>query len=161
LTKNQAGDIIFSLYSIEYRIFSKIAMASRLNKMTLELKPIGRSRSLTNDAYQQIRASILTNKLTPGQQLKEEWLAAQLHISATPVREALAKLEREKLVKVIPHRGKFVADITPIDVHDIYEVRRELEGLAIMLAIPNIPSEELEALAQFFLTNGCYRCFKS
>lgn len=118
--------------------------------MTLELKPIGRSRSLTNDAYQHIKASILSNKLEPGQQLKEEWLAAQLHISATPVREALSKLEREKLVKVIPHRGKFVADITPEDVHDIYEVRRELEGLAITLAIPNIPLEELEGLEQFF-----------
>ena len=118
--------------------------------MTLELKPIGRSRSLTNDAYQHIKASILSNKLEPGQQLKEEWLAAQLHISATPVREALSKLEREKLVNVIPHRGKFVAEITPEDVHDIYEVRRELEGLAITLAIPHIPPEELEGLEQFF-----------
>lgn len=123
---------------------------SKLNEMTLELKPIERSRSLTNDAYQHIKASILSNKLEPGQQLKEEWLAAQLQISPTPVREALAKLEQEKLVTVIPHRGKFVAEITPEDVRHIYEVRRELEGLAIMLAIPNIPPAELEALEQFF-----------
>jgi DNA-binding GntR family transcriptional regulator len=117
---------------------------------TKVLPPIGRSRSLTLDAYHHIKAFILSNELLPGQQLKEEWLAAQLNISPTPLREALAKLEQEKLVNFVPHRGKFVAEITAKEVEDIYEVRRELEGLAVALAMPSICPQQLAELTRAF-----------
>ena len=122
--------------------------------MTANLIPIPGGRSLTNIAYQQIKQSILDNRLIPGQQLKEEWLASQLHISPTPVREALAKLEQEKLIKIIPHRGKFVAEITVDDVCEIYEVRSVLEGLAVMSATPLIPETALFELEQAFQAAG-------
>lgn len=114
------------------------------------LTPIRRSRSLTQDAYQHIKAAIIANELRPGQQLKEEELASQLGISSTPLREALAKLEQEWLVKTIPHRGKFVTEITAETVRDIFEVRRELEGLAVELAMPSLAQKDLEELEAYF-----------
>jgi DNA-binding GntR family transcriptional regulator len=114
------------------------------------LTPIRRSRSLTQDAYVQIKSAIIANELKPGQQLKEEELASQLGISSTPLREALAKLEQEWLVETIPHRGKFVAEITPENVREVFEVRRELEGLAVELALPSLTTEDLEELGAFF-----------
>lgn len=114
------------------------------------MEPIRRTRSLSEDAYRSIKESILRNDLEPGQQLKEEELASELGISATPLREALAMLQREGFVKVIPYRGKFVTKVTPELVRDIYEVRRTLEGLATELATPHIPDEELEELEMLF-----------
>lgn len=116
--------------------------------MTLE--PIRRARSLSEDAYRSIKESILLNDLKPGQQLKEEELASELGISATPLREALAMLQREGFVNIIPYRGKFVTEVTPELVKDIYEVRRTLEGLATELATPHIPDEQLEELEVLF-----------
>lgn len=116
------------------------------------LTPIRRSRSLTQDAYEQIKSAIIANELKPGQQLKEEELASQLGISSTPLREALAKLEQEWLVETIPHRGKFVVGITPEHVREVFEVRRELEGLAVELALPSLTTEDLEELGTFIET---------
>jgi DNA-binding GntR family transcriptional regulator len=110
------------------------------------LTPIQRSSSLKEEAYQRIKAAIIANELKPGQQLKEERLAAQLGISATPLREALAKLEQEWLVQIAPHQGRFVTEITAELVKDIFEVRRELEGLAIELATPSLAQNDLEEL---------------
>jgi DNA-binding GntR family transcriptional regulator len=116
------------------------------------LTPISRSRSLTQDAYGQIKSAIIANELKPGQQLKEEELASQLGISSTPLREALAKLEQEWLIETIPHRGKFVAEITPDNVKELFEVRCELEGLAVELAMPSLVLNDLEDLGAYLET---------
>jgi DNA-binding GntR family transcriptional regulator len=130
-----------------YDIFSPDAILA--GSKTPMLTPIRRSRSLTQDAYRQIKSAIIANELKPGQQLKEEELASQLGISSTPLREALAKLEQEWLVETVPHRGKFVVEITPENVRELFEVRRELEGLAVELALPSLTSDDLEELGAF------------
>ncbi len=79
-------------------------------------------------------------------------MASQLGISSTPLREALAKLEQEWLVETIPHRGKFVVEITPENVKELFEVRRELEGLAVELALPFLTSDDLEELGAYLET---------
>ena len=61
-------------------------------------------------------------------------LAAQLGVSRTPVREAIHLLEKESLVRQIPHKGVVVAGITKKQLRDVLEIRGMLEELAVQLA---------------------------
>lgn len=139
--------VLHNIYYMNCVFFSPDAILA--GSKSPMLTPIRRSRSLTQDAYVQIKSAIIANELKPGQQLKEEELASQLGISSTPLREALAKLEQEWLVETVPHRGKFVVEITPENVRELFEVRRELEGLAVELALPSLTLDDLEELDAF------------
>ncbi len=90
--------------------------------------------SLREAVYQTLRRAILTNTFEPGYRLMEMKLAAQLGVSRTPVREAIQLLERESLVRQIPHKGVVVAGITLKQLRDVLEVRSMLEVLAVQLA---------------------------
>ncbi len=81
-------------------------------------------------AYQAIKDAIIGLDLRPGDAIVEDDLAAQIGISKTPVRHALARLEREGLVVRIPYKATYVADLDPGDAADILELRAVLEGLA-------------------------------
>lgn len=118
--------------------------------MVKTLGKIENHAPLKEIAYQRIKASILASDLQPGQKLLEEELAAQLNISPTPVREALARLEQEGMVRIIPRKGAHVTPISRKDVHEIYQIRRALEPLAMELSIEHIPAEELERTTSLF-----------
>lgn len=116
------------------------------------LDKIGNHAPLKEIAYQRIKASIIANELQPGQRLLEEELASQLSISPTPVREALAKLGQEGIVQIVPRKGTFVTPICRKDVHEIYQIRRALEPLAMELSIDLLPPKELERVEFLFKT---------
>lgn len=118
--------------------------------MTKTLSRLEKPAPLRERAYQIIKASILANELVPGEKLTEEGLAAQLSISPTPVREALARLDQEGMVRIIPHKGAYVTPISRKDVHEIYQVRRALEPLAVELSIDVIPADELDRTEALF-----------
>jgi DNA-binding GntR family transcriptional regulator len=69
-----------------------------------------------------------------------------LDVSTTPVREALRDLATEGLVQFDPHRGAIVSELSAEDVHDIYEIRRVLEPLAMRQAVPNVSDSLLARL---------------
>lgn len=85
-----------------------------------------------------LRRAILNGELETGSRLVQAELAAMLDVSTTPVREALRDLATEGLVQFHPHRGAIVAELSAEDVHDIYEIRRLLEPLAMRQAVPNL-----------------------
>lgn len=99
-------------------------------------------RFLRDQAYQAIKEAIISLELEPREKLKEATLALKLGISKTPVREALTRLQHEGLVKVLPFRGAFVAEIDDRDVADIFELRELLEGVAIKRAAINFSLED-------------------
>jgi DNA-binding GntR family transcriptional regulator len=113
------------------------------------LTRLKKAPSLKNRAYQSIKDCIL-HDMTSHQPLYVEELAGQLGISRTPVREALLALELEGLVYSIPNKGTFVAAPTVEEVVEIYQTRAALEGLAVRLATPVIPDEELGRLRTAF-----------
>jgi DNA-binding GntR family transcriptional regulator len=99
-------------------------------------------------AYELIKKAIFECKFLPGQVLNEIELAEWLGISRTPLREALAALEKDGFVNIIPNRGPFVCDITPTEVEEILDVREVLEVFAIKLATPYIPEEEIDEVCK-------------
>src|ERR1044072_2785086 len=97
--------------------------------MQVALPPLRRDRDAPTpvQAYQTLRDAIVRVDIVPGQQLSENELAAQLGVSRTPVREALARLRDEQLVHVVPQLGTFVSRISPAAVGDAQFVREALE----------------------------------
>src|SRR5437763_12623333 len=90
-----------------------------------------------------MRRAIVLGDLAPGTHLKEPLLAQRFGVSRLPVREAIARLEREGLVRVEPRRGAFVVGITDHGVGDIYECRLLLESYAIRRAATRVEAEGL------------------
>lgn len=97
-------------------------------------------------AYLQIKDKIITVEMPPGSVIQEAYLIEALRLGRTPIREALKRLQSENLVVVAPRRGMFVADVTIIDLPQIYEVRVELEALCARLAAQRITPEQLGEL---------------
>ena len=103
---------------------------------------------VADQAYEQIRAQIISGEYAPGSHLKEELIAEITGASRTPVREALRRLEAEHLVEFIPNRGAYVASWTVEDVEEIYVLRATLEGHAAFRAATRITPLEIATLRE-------------
>ncbi|MDI5962148.1 GntR family transcriptional regulator [Streptomyces sp. SL13] len=98
--------------------------------MTAAPLPKARLRGLAQEAADLVREAIFAGHFPPGSPLREVELAAALGVSRGSVREGLALLEREGLVRSVWHRGTTVVDITAQDVEEVYAVRAALDRLA-------------------------------
>ena len=103
---------------------------------------------MSEAAHQAIRRKIITGMLVPGSKLVVANLADSLNLSATPINEALAAMEREGLVTYTPHRGYFVRTVTPEDIQEIYLVRETFELLAVRHAAKNAHKKVAEQLGE-------------
>ncbi len=97
-------------------------------------------------AEQVLIEAISSGKIAPGEQLRQVELADRLGISATPVREALRRLEAQGLVVREPHRGVRVVEVEPEGMAELYVIRGSLEGLAVEHAVPNLGAKDLKNL---------------
>lgn len=102
--------------------------------------------SLTGQVFKALQNDILNGVLAPGDALTEQKLCDELGVSRTPVREALSKLELERLVRTVPNRGAVVVGITEKDIADIYTIRMYIEGLAARWSAENITDAQLGTL---------------
>lgn len=84
-------------------------------------------------AYRKLKNNILSNEYPPGYQALEPELAKTLGVSRTPVREALIRLEAEKLIELIPRRGMRVLPLVPADILEISQILTALEVMAVEL----------------------------
>ena len=98
--------------------------------------------NLTELAYAQLEEMIVTLKLQPGRVVSEGELSVLTGIGRTPIREALQRLAREKLVSILPRRGIVVTDINVGSQLKLLEVRRELERLIARSAARRATDEE-------------------
>jgi len=99
---------------------------------------------LRDQVYEILKEGIISLKLKPGDRLNVSVLAKELGASATPIREALTRLEQEGFVETIPFRGGFVTQINDCDVEEIFELRELLEGAAIKRAAITFSLEDLQ-----------------
>ncbi|MCL0032923.1 GntR family transcriptional regulator [Peptococcaceae bacterium] len=103
-------------------------------------------KPLREAVFEAVRDAIISGKFKPGERLMEVQLAEEMGVSRTPVREAIRKLELEGFVKIMPHKGAYVAKISIKDIIDVFEVRAVLEALAARLAAKQITEDELKQL---------------
>lgn len=96
--------------------------------------------------YESLRRTIISGIIPVGERIIEKEYAEKLNISRTPVREALRRLEREKLVEHFPKIGVVVKRITKDDVIEIYKIRINLEVLAAINAMGIITPEEIDEI---------------
>jgi len=94
----------------------------------------GQRQTATALVYHQIKTSVTSGMLRPGEKLVEADLAEKFDVSRTPVREALKMLEKEKLVTNSSYKGFLVARISRADAQKVYEVRAVLEPFAAKFA---------------------------
>jgi len=92
---------------------------------------VGRTPATMADrAYEALRDALLVLDIRPGDPLNDEALARDLGVGRTPVREALKRLEADRLVVVYPRRGTFATAVDITDLAHLSEVRRSLEPVA-------------------------------
>jgi len=103
--------------------------------------------SLTDRAYALIRRDIVSCTLAPGAEFTEIDLAERLQMSKTPVREALARLQFEGLVKAYPRRGYQITPIRVSDINDIFDARIVVETGVVAMAVERASDAELDQLA--------------
>src|SRR5215469_2116179 len=89
--------------------------------------------NLTSLAYKHIKEYILEGRLDDDSRLTEEFLAGQLGISKSPIREALNRLEAEGLIRIEARRGAYLRKFTVKEVDDLYGLREALELHALRL----------------------------
>ena len=102
-------------------------------------------RALRDEVYERVLARIHSGEFAPGTRLSDVALAEDLGVSRTPVREALLRLSRERIVAADLGHGFVVRPLVPDEVRDAYPILWTLEGLALRLS-PTLPSETVAAL---------------
>ncbi len=107
-------------------------MAMSQSLRTADALPV----SLVDVAHDRVRDAILGGALVPGEKIVEEQLCSELGISRAPLREALRLLAQQGLVAQIPRRGTRVAEWSPTDIRQLFDLRGVLERHAIEIALP-------------------------
>jgi len=107
--------------------------------------PTGRSGALAH-AYECIKEDIVNRVVSPGQKLHAQELAVRLHLSRTPIREALGRLEQEGLVRRDTGWGYVVQPMNLKEILDLFALREVLEPLAAAEAAGRIAKKELREL---------------
>jgi len=139
-------------------------MSSRVHRLSVgprnsasvarpRLEPIDTSFSLKNKAYAALK-SVITDMDVYGSRedirLDERSLAEEFGISRTPVREAMAQLEREGFVRSVPRRGVYVVRKTRREVIELITAWAALESMAARLITENASDDEIASLRRVF-----------
>lgn len=99
--------------------------------------------------YEALRERILDGAYAPGERLNMDAIAKELGVSKIPVREAIGRLEAQRLVETRQHAGPIVAALHPAEIRAVYLVRERVDALVAELAAQNataVDFGELERL---------------
>ena len=119
----------------------------------LVLQPIEATVSLKDRIYEVLKDAIASMNIYAADaqlRLDERMLSQQLSISRTPLREALARLEQEGLVRVVPRRGVYIVRKSKAEILEMITVWAALESMAARLATQNATDAEFADLRALF-----------
>lgn len=123
--------------------------------MAVQIEALKIETGLKDKVYNALKSAIVQMDIYASEtqpKLDERQLAEQLGVSRTPVREALARLEHEGLVRMVPRRGAFVVRKSKREIVEIIQVWAGLEGMAARLAASCASAQELADLRREFVT---------
>lgn len=121
----------------------------------LAIQPIDTSFSFKNKAYAALKSVIISMDIYRSRndiRLDERQLAQDFGISRTPVREAMAQLEREGFVRSVPRRGVYVVRKTKEEVIQLITAWAALESMAARLITQNAKDDDILRLRKMFAT---------
>lgn len=117
--------------------------------VSIKIAPIEESLSLKARIYTSLKQAITEMNIYAEDaelRLDERELSQQFGISRTPLREALAQLDQEGLVKIVPRRGIYIVRKTKAEILDMITVWAALESMSARLATKEATDEELSSL---------------
>jgi len=117
------------------------------------LEPIASSESFKGRAYTALRDAIVSMDVYRSRadiRLDERRLASDLGVSRTPVREAMAQLEREGFVRAVPRRGIYIVRKTKREVIEMITAWAALESMAARLLTEKAQAHEIASLRTMF-----------
>jgi len=91
-----------------------------------------------------VKEAILSGTIKPGDQIVESRIAHQLGSGIPLVREALIELEHQGFVQKTPYKGTIVTKLGPKEIREIFQLRVELEALALEWAHDNITPTDIK-----------------
>jgi DNA-binding GntR family transcriptional regulator len=109
-------------------------------------------RTLSEQLVDVVRERIVSGAVSVDQAIRQDALAAELGVSKIPLREALARLEQEGLLRSHANRGFFVRPLTSDEAEEVYMLRLQLEPATTALAARRASDEEREHAAKSFAT---------
>ena len=121
----------------------------------LAVEPIDANFSLKDKIYISLKDAITSMNIYADDaelRLDERRLSEKLEISRTPVREALARLEQEGLVHIVPRRGVYIVRKTKAEILEMVTVWAALESMAARLIIADATDEDISSLRKMFST---------
>jgi DNA-binding GntR family transcriptional regulator len=102
--------------------------------------------SIADQLYRILCDRIINGAISPGSRLDLQAVAAEFGVSRTPVRDALFRLERDRLVETRPRSGTYVARPTTRDIHEVCQVRKGIEWVATGAAALSMPLTQIQDL---------------
>jgi len=100
----------------------------------------------TSFIVESLTKAIVEHRLQPGAKLVEQKLADQFGVSRTLVRQALYRLSQNRLIKIEPARGAFVAAPSEAEAKQVFEVRRMLEAGMVRAFVTTAKASDIKAL---------------
>ena len=102
----------------------------------------------TNTIVEALTKAIVEHRLHPGTKLAEQKLADHFGVSRTLVRQALFQLSQNRLIRLEPARGAFVAAPSVAEARQVFAVRRMLEAEMVRALVRNITPSKIKALKE-------------
>ncbi len=121
----------------------------------LDVRPIEPDTGLKGRIYERLKQAITAMNIYAENaelRLDERQLSERLATSRTPIREALARLEQEGLIQIVPRKGVYIVRKSKAEILDMITVWAALEGMAARLAARNAGDAEIAGLRQLFTT---------
>src|ERR687883_1655559 len=97
-----------------------------------------------------LRQEIVSGRLPGGSRVTVAEVASRYGVSQMPVREALQRLQGERLVVLLPHKGARVLALHEQFVHNIYDLRGAIESLLARLSLPNLTNAAMTRLDSLY-----------
>lgn len=101
--------------------------------------------SIADQIFDELEKAILTGEYERGDILTEIKLSEKMGVSRTPIREALRRLDQERIIEITA-KGAKVIGINDRDIADIYDIRLRIEGMASFLAAQRRSEEDMQRL---------------
>ncbi|KAA8735477.1 GntR family transcriptional regulator [Acinetobacter qingfengensis] len=129
--------------------------------MTIHQTGLLQEMTLADQVFYKIQNAIINGDLAPGSKISEPELSRIHGISRGPLREAIHRLEGQKLVERTAHVGARVVSLSHQQLSELYQIRENLEGLACRLAAQRIDKQQILALRDVLKKHAEDKTFKA